>query len=64
MIPMDFYRQLNNITDISEFIEKFIDPNSIDPKIGLQGMHRSKSIIIDNLLKMFNCFSFFSFYNL
>ncbi|KAM7349562.1 PDGF- and VEGF-related factor 1 isoform 2-T6 [Cochliomyia hominivorax] len=32
-IPMDFYRQLNNITDISEFIEKFIDPESIDPQL-------------------------------
>ncbi|XP_065364934.1 uncharacterized protein Pvf1 isoform X3 [Calliphora vicina] len=34
-IPMDFYRQLNNITDISEFIEKFIDPESIDPQLGI-----------------------------
>uniref|UniRef100_T1P996 Platelet-derived growth factor (PDGF) n=1 Tax=Musca domestica TaxID=7370 RepID=T1P996_MUSDO len=34
-IPMDFYRELNNITDISEFIEKFIDPDSIDPKLGI-----------------------------
>uniref|UniRef100_A0A1B0ALY3 Platelet-derived growth factor (PDGF) family profile domain-containing protein n=1 Tax=Glossina palpalis gambiensis TaxID=67801 RepID=A0A1B0ALY3_9MUSC len=31
-VPMDFYRQLNNITDISEFIDKFIDPESLDPK--------------------------------
>ncbi|XP_073833633.1 PDGF- and VEGF-related factor 1 isoform X3 [Musca autumnalis] len=34
-IPMDFYRELNNISDISEFIEKFIDPDSIDPKLGI-----------------------------
>lgn len=34
---MDFYRQLNNITDISEFIEKFIDPDSIDPSLGIRG---------------------------
>ncbi|XP_059223397.1 uncharacterized protein LOC106088750 isoform X2 [Stomoxys calcitrans] len=33
--PMDFYRELNNITDISEFIEKFVDPDSIDPKLGI-----------------------------
>ncbi|KAL9879371.1 uncharacterized protein LOC119639092 isoform X1 [Glossina fuscipes] len=34
-VPMDFYRQLNNITDISEFIDKFIDPESLDPKWGI-----------------------------
>lgn len=36
-VPMDFYRQLNNITDISEFIDKFIDPQSLDPKWGIHG---------------------------
>ncbi|XP_075158501.1 PDGF- and VEGF-related factor 1 isoform X1 [Haematobia irritans] len=41
-IPMDFYRQLNNITDISEFVEKFIDPDSIDPKLGIpENLRRS-----------------------
>ena len=56
-IPMEFYRQLNNITDISEFIEKFIDPDSIDPQLGIHG----NIILKSNFLNKTNYFISFFF---
>ncbi|XP_067640415.1 vascular endothelial growth factor C isoform X2 [Eurosta solidaginis] len=36
VIPMDFYKELDNVTDVEEFIERFVDKDTIDPRLGLQ----------------------------
>ncbi|XP_054728834.1 uncharacterized protein LOC129237887 isoform X2 [Anastrepha obliqua] len=40
VIPMDFYKELDNVTDVTEFIERFVNKDTIDPKLGLQDTFR------------------------
>ncbi|XP_004535321.1 uncharacterized protein LOC101448652 isoform X2 [Ceratitis capitata] len=37
---INFYKEMDNVTDISEFIERFVDKDTIDPKLGLQDTFR------------------------
>ncbi|XP_017471186.1 PREDICTED: vascular endothelial growth factor C isoform X3 [Rhagoletis zephyria] len=37
---MNFYKELDNVTDVTEFIERFVEKDTIDPKLGLQGTFR------------------------
>ncbi|XP_037932382.1 balbiani ring protein 3-like [Teleopsis dalmanni] len=50
MIPMEFYKELDNINDISELIDRYVDKDTLDPQVDIpsnmkRNVERSRAVI-------------------